>query len=238
MLKVGRNDPCPCGSGKKYKKCCINKVESTQNSHQIQNKKVLQTQLERLPTSQLLENIKKAGVHLDEKIFIDDIEELGSANKLLNRWADQLKVEVEQLPPAFYLSIQILIKRLTPDMVLLEDLQDLMGDGYSLEKPDQMEDKLFIWWKLWKDLQEWIVAHQIPSLEKLDEMTRNLLPNSVLYWVSDFNQVLQEASKQDSRFISMRSVFADDFLKRFQHAPEQLKKEILRAKDEAVYPVV
>jgi len=23
--KVGRNDPCPCGSGKKYKKCCINK---------------------------------------------------------------------------------------------------------------------------------------------------------------------------------------------------------------------
>ena len=23
--KYGRNEPCPCGSGKKYKKCCINK---------------------------------------------------------------------------------------------------------------------------------------------------------------------------------------------------------------------
>jgi len=23
--KVGRNDPCPCGSGKKYKKCCLKK---------------------------------------------------------------------------------------------------------------------------------------------------------------------------------------------------------------------
>lgn len=22
MMKTGRNDPCPCGSGKKYKKCC------------------------------------------------------------------------------------------------------------------------------------------------------------------------------------------------------------------------
>ncbi len=22
MSKVGRNDPCPCGSGKKFKKCC------------------------------------------------------------------------------------------------------------------------------------------------------------------------------------------------------------------------
>ena len=23
--KIGRNDPCPCGSGKKHKKCCLNK---------------------------------------------------------------------------------------------------------------------------------------------------------------------------------------------------------------------
>ena len=26
--KVGRNDPCPCGSGKKYKKCCLAKEEA------------------------------------------------------------------------------------------------------------------------------------------------------------------------------------------------------------------
>lgn len=23
QAKVGRNDPCPCGSGKKFKKCCL-----------------------------------------------------------------------------------------------------------------------------------------------------------------------------------------------------------------------
>jgi uncharacterized protein len=23
--KIGRNEPCPCGSGKKYKKCCLEK---------------------------------------------------------------------------------------------------------------------------------------------------------------------------------------------------------------------
>jgi hypothetical protein len=27
---VGRNDPCPCGSGKKFKKCCIGKAELAQ----------------------------------------------------------------------------------------------------------------------------------------------------------------------------------------------------------------
>jgi hypothetical protein len=24
-VKIGRNDPCPCGSGKKYKQCCEGK---------------------------------------------------------------------------------------------------------------------------------------------------------------------------------------------------------------------
>ncbi|MCH8904809.1 MAG: SEC-C domain-containing protein [Bacteroidetes bacterium] len=23
MAKIGRNSPCPCGSGTKYKKCCL-----------------------------------------------------------------------------------------------------------------------------------------------------------------------------------------------------------------------
>ena len=28
MAKPGRNDPCPCGSGNKYKKCCLAKEEA------------------------------------------------------------------------------------------------------------------------------------------------------------------------------------------------------------------
>ena len=27
-VKIGRNSPCPCGSGRKFKKCCISKVGS------------------------------------------------------------------------------------------------------------------------------------------------------------------------------------------------------------------
>src|ERR1019366_1128626 len=29
--KVGRNAPCPCGSGLKYKKCCLGKMENGQS---------------------------------------------------------------------------------------------------------------------------------------------------------------------------------------------------------------
>lgn len=30
--KVSRNDPCPCGSGKKYKSCCLSKETTTHPS--------------------------------------------------------------------------------------------------------------------------------------------------------------------------------------------------------------
>ncbi len=30
--KVGRNDPCPCGSGKKYKQCCGSSIKSSDNA--------------------------------------------------------------------------------------------------------------------------------------------------------------------------------------------------------------
>jgi len=30
-MKIGRNEPCPCGSGKKYKKCCLNKEKPPEN---------------------------------------------------------------------------------------------------------------------------------------------------------------------------------------------------------------
>jgi uncharacterized protein YecA (UPF0149 family) len=30
--KVRRNDPCPCGSGKKFKRCCLWRVESAKRA--------------------------------------------------------------------------------------------------------------------------------------------------------------------------------------------------------------
>jgi uncharacterized protein len=34
--KPGRNDPCPCGSGKKFKQCCLDKVGGSGVKKKIQ----------------------------------------------------------------------------------------------------------------------------------------------------------------------------------------------------------
>ncbi len=36
MAKSGRNDPCPCGSGNKYKKCCLTKHEAAERESQVE----------------------------------------------------------------------------------------------------------------------------------------------------------------------------------------------------------
>lgn len=42
-MAVGRNDPCPCGSGKKYKKCCMKANQPKSSSQLLSNVKVIQS---------------------------------------------------------------------------------------------------------------------------------------------------------------------------------------------------
>jgi len=35
MSNIGRNDPCPCGSGKKYKRCCLVNGEKTSLANRV-----------------------------------------------------------------------------------------------------------------------------------------------------------------------------------------------------------
>jgi methionyl aminopeptidase len=52
--KIGRNDPCPCGSGKKYKKCCIDKIPALPQVHP--DKPVI-----KLKSGADIEGIRRAG---------------------------------------------------------------------------------------------------------------------------------------------------------------------------------
>lgn len=237
-MKVGRNDPCPCGSGKKYKKCCMNKSNPTpanraEEKSPIEQTSILKSQLEQLSTKRILENIQAAGLDISEHRFINEIQSVPSALKLYQLWEERLQLGRGQLPPAFYFSILILAKRLVPDQILLEDLRDLMQDGYNCIEPYPNENGLFIWWKLWKDVQVWLKSQKITSVDQLDQAVKQLLPKSISNWALDFDAALEEAGKVNKQFISMRYVFTDDFLNCFPHSTEDLKEQITIAREEA-----
>ena len=51
MAKPGRNDPCPCGSGDKYKKCCLPKEEGVEREQlaKVETRRAKSVAAHRLP---------------------------------------------------------------------------------------------------------------------------------------------------------------------------------------------
>lgn len=74
MTKTGRNDPCPCGSGKKYKKCCEPKEAAARKltAHKIEGEELMRKassisglfqQISHVPPTRL----KEGAPNLEEK---------------------------------------------------------------------------------------------------------------------------------------------------------------------------
>ncbi len=51
MSKIGRNAPCPCGSGKKYKKCCLLNQDGRQAAATPVKYRAVYTDLDQLSNS-------------------------------------------------------------------------------------------------------------------------------------------------------------------------------------------
>ena len=43
MMELGRNEPCHCGSGRKYKKCCLDKDEKESRTTAAEKKRQTET---------------------------------------------------------------------------------------------------------------------------------------------------------------------------------------------------
>lgn len=67
--KVGRNDPCPCGSGKKYKKCCLEKMD-------VRSPTATQTFPEELVIGKLLNSSKEfaAFYHAERRKIVKPVQ--------------------------------------------------------------------------------------------------------------------------------------------------------------------
>jgi tetratricopeptide (TPR) repeat protein len=73
MTKIGRNEPCPCGSDRKYKLCCLSRHEADRAAAQAND-----------------HALKAAATAIDRLIFagrIDDAE--SSARDLIQRYPDR-----------------------------------------------------------------------------------------------------------------------------------------------------
>ncbi|MEP6971108.1 MAG: SEC-C metal-binding domain-containing protein [Betaproteobacteria bacterium] len=80
MPKTGRNDPCPCASGKKYKHCCLEKDRAAELSAAADRQRVA------LQESQSLDVASNAVVDLVHGGRLDEAEQ--AARELLARYPE------------------------------------------------------------------------------------------------------------------------------------------------------
>lgn len=113
MDKIGRNDPCPCGSGKKYKHCCLNKENSAVNTHNPASD--LREELQRAIGDRVFESIEEA-----KEFAHKFMESKNSAPQL-----DFLGLSADQMHRLLY----------SP----LEDLEDTIRFNHDLE-PEAFKD--------------------------------------------------------------------------------------------------
>lgn len=63
VVKIGRNDPCPCGSGKKYKQCCLNKPQPLEEG--IESKQEQEKWLRKYPAV--------GGEREEGRVYLEDL---------------------------------------------------------------------------------------------------------------------------------------------------------------------
>jgi len=85
MAKPGRNDRCPCGSGKKYKACCLMKDETAEREQlaAAQAQRESQSAEKRLSLSEVRAEILARLAGDDDALFHDD-ELTDSSNAVLD----------------------------------------------------------------------------------------------------------------------------------------------------------
>jgi len=82
MEKIGRNAPCPCGSGKKYKKCCLPLHQESSAQQQSAEPFTL------VPGFTELDRLSNRVGDLIEEGRLDEAEAV--CHELLSRYPDQI----------------------------------------------------------------------------------------------------------------------------------------------------
>jgi len=97
-VKVGRNDPCPCGSGLKYKKCCLGKERQRSREKELTVTYFKKYGI-RLKEQKDIQGIKKAGVvALRTLDLVEENLRPGITTEEINRLVHEFTIDQGAIP--------------------------------------------------------------------------------------------------------------------------------------------
>lgn len=76
---IGRNNPCPCGSGKKYKKCCIDRPTSQFETERSLSGFRMYEDVDELSTEEIIKMLRGIGIAFEKEKFMKEVDQFYSA---------------------------------------------------------------------------------------------------------------------------------------------------------------
>ena len=240
MAKTGKNDPCPCGSGRKYKKCCMGNKTTTITAPPVLS--VLNPNLpssdfkqslfpdrwwledlEEMSTEEIIQQLEEFGVPFSKEKFLEDVHKFYSAWALGVSWLDDNGITGLGLDEDFVCFAPIVLwKRLAPDVINSEMLDDMMQKGYDIENDDP--EMCTLWLEVWEHLKKRFTP-DMKSIEDAEKVFSGL--QSLFNWTQDLEMELGNAGLKDPSFYEKRIKYCQEFCELF---PESGSSFILNMK--------
>jgi tetratricopeptide (TPR) repeat protein len=209
-MKVGRNEPCPCGSGKKYKKCCSPKFDiptvKPNADHKVQNSNILQRkpksysanaffmtgEVRSLSDEQLIDRFTELGIPLLKEQFRTDLMEHLDISKLSKAWREKYNQNLEDEEIDFiYVALEHLGQKWAEDIWDTDKFRKLISDLEWIDDSKE-EQKLNIYRTFWEKLKTvYVIPHQYSSFEQLRDHYE--WPDDPEWFISEYEMELGNA---------------------------------------------
>jgi tetratricopeptide (TPR) repeat protein len=224
MSKIGRNDPCPCGSGKKYKKCCIDKpiLETVKRIPKLDyenfdyhwNSLMTFEEVKQMSTEDIIDKLIGFGIPFEKEAFLKDIEKFYSAQELSENWFSTFNVTATGRDEDFpWIASWVLWERLVPaNKMSMEQMSVLIDKGYDYIREKDSRSVCDVWLDVW----EAIKYRAKPKHKTLDYLDSKYSGSFfITNLVQDLEHELFKAGLKDSIYFEKCITYCKEFCSLF-----------------------
>lgn len=223
--EIGRNDPCPCGSGKKFKKCCIDNPERLLR---YMYGLLTYEEVADMSTKDIVKRLENMGIRLDKDVFLRDVEQHYSAEDLSEDWFRTFDVTAKGREEDFpWLAAWILWERLAPAQNMpMERIGGLIDEGGQYISDKDSPRGCDTWLRAWEAIK-YKHRPEFKDLSYLDEQYRGLF--FIRNLCQDLELELHNAGLEDSTYFTKRIDYCREFLNLFPDEDDLIIHSMRRA---------
>ncbi len=220
MSKIGRNDPCPCGSGKKYKKCCIDRplleivkrmpVLDYENIDYHRNSLLTYEEVNQKSTEEIIDKLLGFRIPFEKEAFLKDVEKYYSAQELSENWFSTFNVTASGRDEDFpWFATWVLWERMVPaNKMSMEQMSILIDKGYYYMSEEDSRSACDVWLGVWEAIK-YRAKPEHKTLDYLDNKYRGAF--FITNLVQDLEDELFQAGFEDAIYFEKCILYCKEF---------------------------